>query len=85
MMLIEFWKPGCRFCDQINPVVESLSKEFGDKLKVKKVNTEASPNLAGLYKIKSVPTLILMEDGREIRRTSGAKSRGAMLEFLGMA
>ena len=85
MMLIEFWKPNCRFCDQISPVMDSIETEFGKKLKIKKINTDASPELAGIYNIRSVPTLILMEDGRELRRTSGAKSKAAIIEFLQLA
>ena len=85
MMLIEFWKPNCRFCDQISPVMDSIETEYGKKIKIKKVNTDASPELAGIYDIRSVPTLILMDNGRELRRTSGVKSKAAIVEFLQLA
>lgn len=85
MMLIEFWRPNCTYCKQISPVIDSIEKECGKKLKIRKVNTDESPDLAGIFKIKSVPTLVLMDSGRELRRMSGSKNRAAVMEFLGMA
>ncbi|MCB1157777.1 MAG: thioredoxin [Leptospiraceae bacterium] len=71
-ILVDFWAEWCPPCKMLSPVVEELSKEWKDKLTVIKINTDNKPAIAGKYGIRSIPTLILFKDGKEVKRVSGA-------------
>ena len=64
------------------PVFEKAAREFGPRLRLAKVDTDAEPDLAARYRIQAIPTTILMRGGRELARHSGVMSLGTMRSWV---
>jgi thioredoxin 1 len=77
-VLVDFWAEWCGPCKAMNPVIEDLAKEYGDALKVAKVNTEENPELTAKFKIRSIPTLLLFKDGKVVTEMIGAVPKNAL-------
>jgi thioredoxin len=71
-VLVDFWAAWCGPCRMVAPELEKLANERGGKVVVAKVDTDALPDVAGRFGIRSIPTMVLMRDGREEKRLSGA-------------
>jgi len=71
-VLVDMWAPWCGPCRQIAPVVEQLSQDLAGRLKVVKVNADASPRVAQRHAVSSIPTLSVYRDGKEADRMIGA-------------
>lgn len=71
-VLVDFWAPWCAPCRMVAPALESLARDNGRSLKVAKVNVDENPGLAGRYGAMSIPTMIVIKDGREVDRWVGA-------------
>jgi thioredoxin 2 len=71
-LLIDFYSTTCMPCHMMTPIVESLAGRRAGDLLVLKVNTDQQPDLAAAFKIKAVPTFVVMKKGFEIGRVSGA-------------
>ena len=80
-VLVDFWSPSCGPCLRIAPVIEELSEEVSE-VRFAKVNVGEEPNLAEEYGIMSIPTLVLIKDGKEQKRTIGAIPKEMILEFI---
>jgi thioredoxin 2 len=71
-VLIDCWAPWCGPCQGFAPIFTQAARELEPRLRFAKLNTEDEQQLAGLWSIRSIPTLILFRDGREVARSSGA-------------
>jgi len=80
-VLVDFWSPTCGPCLRIAPVIEELSEEVSG-VRFAKVNVGEEPNLAEEYGIMSIPTLVLIKNGKEEKRTIGAIPKEAVLQFI---
>lgn len=81
-ILVDFWAPWCGPCLSIAPVLEELASEYGDRLKVAKVNVDNEPELAARYRVTGIPTLILFRDGEAVERITGARPKSAFKSVL---
>lgn len=81
-VLVDFWAAWCGPCRTLAPELEKLAALSGEEFLVAKVDTEALPSVAADFAIRSIPSLLLFGGGREISRTAGAQSAGALRNFV---
>jgi len=77
-VLVDVWAEWCGPCKRMNPILSSLSDEFGDKLLVAKVDADSNPELVEELKVKGIPTMILYVIGEPVKRIVGAQPRSAL-------
>jgi thioredoxin 2 len=81
-LLVDFWAPWCGPCKMVAPELVKVASSANGQFLVAKVNTEELPITAQQFRITSIPTLVLLRDGRELARKSGALPAAAILQFL---
>ena len=81
-VLLDFWASWCGPCRMLSPVVDEVAEERTD-VKVGKVNVDEQPELAGQFGVMSIPTLLVFEQGKLVRRAVGARPKASVLELLG--
>jgi putative thioredoxin len=81
-VLVDFWAPWCAPCTQLKPVLEKLAGEYGGAFVLARVNSDDEMQLAALFGIRSLPTVMLLKGGRPVDGFMGAQPEGAVREFL---
>lgn len=81
-VLLDMWAPWCGPCRMLAPVVEQLASELAGKVKVAKLNTDENPMTASRFNVRSIPTLLVLKDGKEIDRIVGASPKQEILRRL---
>jgi thioredoxin 1 len=82
VVLVDFWAEWCAPCRMMAPVLNDVAAELSGKSYVGKVNIEQYQSLAQKFKVRSIPTLILFKDGKEINRFVGGKSKEFLLNQI---
>ena len=82
-VLVDFWAPWCGPCKIVAPAVEKLSQELAGQLKAVKVNTDLEPELQERFGVRGIPTLVLMDGGKERDRVVGAMGVEALRQWVG--
>ena len=80
--LVDFYADWCMPCKRLTPVLESVAQTLTGKVTVAKVNIDESPNITQKFNVRSVPTLIVIQDGKVINRQTGAGNERQLLEFV---
>ena len=80
-VLLDFWASWCGPCRMVSPIVDEIAAERGD-IKVGKVNVDEQPELAAQFGVMSIPTLVLMKNGKLANKTLGAKPKAQILAML---
>lgn len=85
-VIVDFWAEWCGPCRMVGPVIDQISEEYGDKVKVLKLDVENNPATAMKYGITSIPAIYVFKDGEVAKQTVGAKPKAALeqefAEFL---
>jgi len=79
LVLVDFWAAWCGPCKMMGPVINDVAEEAGDQATIAKLNVDHNQDLAQRYKVRSIPTLILFKDGKEINRYVGVKQKKFLL------
>lgn len=81
-VIIDFWAPWCGPCKMMGPNFEQASQNFRARVRFAKVNTEEQQSLGAHFNIRSIPTLILFKQGKEVDRLSGALDANQLITWL---
>ncbi len=81
-VLVDFWAEWCAPCRAIAPIVKELADQYGEKIKVVKINIDDSPQTPGSYGIRSIPTVLAFKDGQVAGQLTGARPKGDFEELV---
>lgn len=82
--LVDFYADWCGPCRSLAPVIEEIKKEYKNEISVIKVNVDENPALASEFGIMSIPTLMVIKDGKVDSKTVGGRSKETILSLLGL-
>ena len=80
-VLLDFWASWCAPCRMVVPIIEEIANERED-IKVGKINVDEQPELTSKFGITSIPTLVVMKNGKIVQQVSGARPKDAILRML---
>ena len=81
-VLVDFWADWCGPCRMLGPVLEEIARDYEGSLRVGKVNVDEQPELAKLFGIESIPTLLVFQNGRLVNQAVGARPKSGVLALL---
>jgi thioredoxin 2 len=81
-VLLDLWAAWCGPCRMIAPIIEQLAAELSGKILVGKLDVDSNPQTASRFGVQSIPTLLIINDGREVDRLVGAQPKQAILQRL---
>lgn len=80
-VLLDFWASWCGPCQMVGPILEEIAKEHSD-IKVGKINVDEERELAEQFQVMSIPTLMVVKDGRIVNQAVGARPKSQILDLL---
>ena len=84
-VLVDFWAPWCGPCRQMAPEFSRAARGLKGRARLVKVNTDLSQSLAGRFGIRSIPTLLLLKEGREVGRATGVRPADDLQDWVATA
>lgn len=83
-VLVDFWAEWCGPCKMVAPILDEIADEQAGKVKITKLNVDENPESSMKYRVQSIPTMLLFENGEVTKTIVGAKSKAALMEDLGL-
>lgn len=81
-VLVDFWASWCGPCKMLAPVLHEIAEEYGDSIKVGKVNVDEEFELANQFRVASIPMLVLFKDGKAVNSMVGFRPKEQVLDFI---
>ena len=81
-VLVDFWAEWCSPCKALGPKLEEISNELNEKVKVVKVDIDESPTITAEFGVRSIPTMILFKDGKQVDQIMGNQSKENIIAFI---
>lgn len=81
-VVVDFWAPWCGPCRQIGPDLEALSEEYGDRVKIVKVNVDENPEAPAALGVRGIPALFVFKDGAVVSNKTGAAPKAALKSWI---
>ncbi|MDZ7789640.1 MAG: thioredoxin TrxA [Xanthomonadales bacterium] len=81
-VLVDYWAEWCGPCKMIEPILYELADEYGDRLKIAKLNIDENQQVTSRYKIRGIPTLMIFENGEHQGTKVGALTKSALKSFV---
>lgn len=82
LVLLDFWAPWCGPCRMVGPTVEQVADELAGTVKVGKVNVDEEPELAQMFHVMSIPTLVTLKNGKVVKSVIGVQSKQAIMDLV---
>ena len=73
--IIDFWAEWCAPCRQIAPIISALASEYGDQVKIVKMDIDSNPATPGHYGVRAIPTILAFKDGEVVEQITGARPK----------
>ena len=80
--VLDFWAEWCGPCRMISPIIEKLAVEYDGKALIGKVNVDHNPDVAMKYGVRSIPTIVILKDGEEVKRHVGYTSQDNLAKLI---
>ena len=81
-VLIDFWAPWCGPCRMLSPTISEIAEEYGDKVKVCKVNVDEQGKLASTFGVMSIPTLVVIKEGKIVNSVVGVRPKDQIVNMF---
>ena len=81
-VVVDFWAEWCGPCKMIAPILSEVADEQAGKVQVAKLNVDENPDIARRFDVMSIPTLLVFQNGEQVKRIVGAKGKGQLLQDL---
>lgn len=81
-VLVDFWAEWCMPCKKVDPLLNEIASELGDKVQIVSINIDENPETTRAYRVMSVPTLTMFKGGEPVNSVTGAKPKSALVNFI---
>jgi len=81
-VLVDFWAEWCMPCQMITPIIQEIADEFGEKIKIGKLNVDENPLISTTFSVDAIPTIILFKNGKIVQRFIGVQPKEIIVGII---